>query len=318
MTRLLRDHDVRSLVTFPEAVEVVSRGVVAAAANGAAERSTARLRGGWLRIVSGAVPGLDLMGFKAFHLVPGAGVRYLLALYRLSDGEPLALIDANYITVARTSAAAAAAAAKFFDEERIVAAIVGTGTLARDGLRALASVCEISSARVYSRSPVNRARYCAELGEELGIDLVPARSAATAVGNADMVLCATQTGGTVAVTEADAGSARYVSSVSSTLPDQRELDERVIAAAGLIVIDTPDALGESGDLLAARAAGLDDRRVTMLADYLAGRVHAGGGRVVYKSIGSVEQDLALAGAAWQAAERRGAGETIDPIEQPRH
>ncbi|MDQ6816889.1 MAG: ornithine cyclodeaminase, partial [Actinomycetota bacterium] len=200
---------------------------MAAAQGGVAERSIARFDGGWLRIVSGAVPSLDLLGMKSFHLVPGAGVRYLLALYRLSDGEPVALLDANYITVARTSAAAAAAAAKFFGEERIVVAIVGTGTLARDGLRALASVCSISSARVYSRNPANRARYCAELGEELPIDLVSAQSAATAVGDADMVLCATQTSGALALTYGDAGSARYISSVSSTLPGQRELDEHV-------------------------------------------------------------------------------------------
>jgi alanine dehydrogenase len=317
VTRLLRDRDVRSLVSFPEAIEAVSRGVVSAAADGVAERSIARLQGGWLRIVSGALPSVDLLGFKAFHLVPGAGVRYLLALYRLSDGEPLALLDANYITVARTSAAAAAAAAKFFGEERIVAAIVGTGTLARDGMRALASVCEISSARVYSRSEVNRSRFVAELGEELGIELASATSAATAVGDADIVLCATQTSGAIALTEADAGSARYVSSVSSTLPDQRELDERLIAGAGLIVVDTAEALRESGDLLAAAQVGLDESKVTPLAHYLAESDRVVDSRVVYKSIGSVEQDLSLAAAVWQEAERRGAGDAIEPIEQPR-
>jgi alanine dehydrogenase len=318
VTLLLRDRDVRSLVSFPEAVEVVARGVVDAASDATAERSTARFGAGWLRIMSGTLPGEGLLGFKAFHLIPGAGVRYLISLYRLSDGEPLALIDGNYVTVARTSAAAAAAAARFFGDQELTLGIVGSGTLARDGLRALASVCRIRSARVYSRAAENRERYASELAGELGIELEGAESPGAAAAGADMVLCATQTHGVVALNAEDVPeTARYVSSVSSTLPAQRELDERAIAAAGTVVIDTPDALEESGDLLAAAEAGLDRERVLLLADHLAGSGPPAATPVVYKSIGSVEQDLALAGAVLREAERRGAGQRIDPIVAPR-
>jgi alanine dehydrogenase len=315
VTLLLRDGDVRSLVSFPEAVEVVAAGVVASA--GVSERSTARFEGGWLRIVSGTLPSEDLVGFKAFHLIPGHGVRYLVSLYRLSDGEPLALVDGNYVTSARTSAAAAAAASRFFGDTALALGIIGSGTLARDGLRALASVCRLREARVYSRSAENRERYASELGPELGIDLSPAGSAADATAGADMVLCATQTHGEVALGEEDAGPARYISSVSSTLPAQRELDGRVIASAGLVVIDTPDALHESGDLLAAADAGFDQSRVVLLADYLSRERKPVQGRAVYKSIGSVEQDLSLASAVWAEAERRGAGQRVDAIEVAR-
>jgi ornithine cyclodeaminase/alanine dehydrogenase-like protein (mu-crystallin family) len=315
VTRLIRDFEVRRLVSFPAAVDVVAQGVTAGP--GAVERSTARFGSGWLRIMSGTLPDQDVLGFKAFHLIPGAGVRYLVALYRLSDGQPLALLDGNYLTVARTSAAAAAAAAKFFGSDAIEVGVIGSGTLARDGLRALASVCQIRQARVYSRSPANRDSYVDELGGELDFELVAAESASTAGAGADMMLAATQTGGVVALSAQDLDSPRYISSVSSTLPVQRELDERVIASAARVVIDTPDALHESGDLLAAQSVGLDPARTTRLADFLGQPVSPGETPVVYKSIGSVEQDLSLAAATWKEAERQGLGEPVDSIEQPR-
>lgn len=313
MTRLIRDPEVRALVSFPEAVKVVAQGVIARP--GTLERSTARFDSGWIRTMTGTLPEQDVLGFKAFHLVPGAGVRYLVALYRLSDGEPLALVDGNYITVARTSAAAAAAAARFFGTEPIAVGIIGSGRLARDGLRALASVCQISRAQVYSRNSANRESYVAELGAELDLELDAAGSAAAAGAGADMMLAATQTSGAVALAAADLRTPRYISSVSSTLPIQRELDEHVIAKAGLVVIDTPDALRESGDLLAAEQAGLDRERVVLLADFLSERADLDRAPIVYKSIGSVEQDLALASSVWREAERRTIGAQIEAIER---
>jgi len=296
---------------------VVGRGVVAAARSGAAaERSTARFGSGWLRIMSGTLPDEDVLGFKAFHLIPGAGVHYLCALYRLSTGEPLALVDANQLTVTRTSAAAAAAAHHHVGDAPIDVGVIGAGLQARDGLRALASVCTVRSVRVHSPRPASREAYARELSEELGVPIEAADGAADATADSDLVLCATQTSGEVALRDADAGPARYISSVSSTLPVQRELDEAAIVRADRVIIDTRDALDEAGDLLAARDAGLEDARVQLLSEHLAAAGNGTAeGLVVYKSIGSVEQDLALAAAVWRAAEEQGRGEVIEPIER---
>lgn len=315
MTLVLRDDDVRRLVRFPQAVEVVRDGI-AGDGDSVVERSTVRYGEGWLRVMSGVLPALDVLGVKAFALTPGVGVRYLCALYRLSSGEPLALIDANQLTVMRTSAAAAAAARKYWDDRRIAVGVIGAGLQARDGLRALASVCEISRARVFSPTPASREGYAAELGEELGIALAPAPSPAEALAEAEMALCATQTPGVVALPAAEVPDrVEYVSSVSSTLPQQRELDGRLIAAAATVVLDTRDALQESGDLLAANDAGLEESRTVLLADYLRRPgAAAGRGRVVYKSIGSAEQDLAIAYAAYLAARESGGTESVAEIE----
>ncbi|MBS1888204.1 MAG: ornithine cyclodeaminase [Actinobacteria bacterium] len=316
MTLLIRDADVRGLVRFPDAVEVVREGIAGGGAeDGVAERSTAKFGDGWLRVMSGTLPALDVLGFKAFALVPGVGVRYLCALYRLGSGEPLALLDANHLTVVRTSAAAAAAAAHQWGEAPLQVGVIGSGLQAQDGLRALASVCAIESVRVFSPTAASRERYADQLRAELGFELTAAPSAAAALAGARMALCATQTRGAVALAAADLpASVRYVSSVSSTLPGQRELDGQVIAEAGTVIVDTPDALEESGDLLAAREAGFDPDSAVALGDFLCRPPGSDGRRVVYKSIGSVEQDLAIAYAAYLAASRSGGVEEITPIE----
>jgi ornithine cyclodeaminase/alanine dehydrogenase-like protein (mu-crystallin family) len=192
--------------------------------------------------------------------------------------------------------------------------------------------------RVHSPRKERRKAFAAAFDAELGVPVSAVADPAAATDGADMALCATATGGRVALRAADAAGLAYVSSIGSTLPSQIELDPAAILGAAQVVIDTPDALEESGDLIAAREAGLDESRVVLLARYLAdpadlspaasgvrgaerrsavatapGDASARGG-TIYKSIGSIEQDLALGVAVWRAAEERDRGEVIAEIE----
>ena len=129
-----------------------------------------------------------------------------------------------------------------------------------------------------------------------------------------MILCGTDSAGEVVLPAGSVGSARYVSSIGSTLPAQRELDGSLIASADRVIIDTLDAVHESGDMIDAQAKSLDESRLLILARFLSQAPERATGLTVYKSIGSIEQDLVLATSVWRQAERSGTGETIDPIE----
>lgn len=103
-----------------------------------------------------------------------------------------------------------------------------------------------------------------------------------------------------------------VVSIGSTLPEQREVDTDVLGRADVIVADVVDeVLHDTGDLIAARAAGLDVAGKTCsLADLVSGR-HPGrtdpAEVALYKSVGSAVQDLAIASMCLDAAERLGFG-----------
>lgn len=314
--RLIRAADVRAVIDTAAAIDAVSAAVVEAG-RAEAPRSRARIdlpAGGWLRVMTGALPESDVFGFKSFHLIQGGDIRYLCALYRLSTGAPLALLDADQITALRTSATAAAAARAFWGDAALRVGVVGSGVLAQGGIRALATACDVTSVRVFSPRPNRRAAFAESLERELGIPVTAVDDVLAAGAEADMLLCATQTRGAVAVRSGDLGSARYISSISSTLPVQRELDADVFAAVDRMVIDTREVMTESGDVLAAQEAGtLKDVEVRELWTLLGSEPPAPV-RTLYKSIGSVEQDLGLATLIHRRCEEEGLGDTIDPIE----
>jgi ornithine cyclodeaminase/alanine dehydrogenase-like protein (mu-crystallin family) len=310
MTLVLRAEDLRRAVDPAGAVEAVAAGVREAAGS-PGQRINVPLPTGWIRLMGGCLPDSDVLGFKAFHLVQGHGVRYLTALYRLSTGEPLALADANELTVLRTSAAAAAAAKAFWGDAEIRVGVVGSSVFARSGFETLRSVCRVREARVYSPTAARREAFAVAVGASA----VPAPDE---LAPSDMLLCCTATEGEVAVERATVDGAAYVSSVGSTMPSQREVDARVVGDAAVVVVDSPQTLEESGDAIAAAQAGLlDERRVVPLAAFLAEPVRPEHGYVLYKSVGSVEQDLAVAAYAVDRARALGLGEEIAEVESLR-
>src|SRR5262249_48345053 len=158
------------------------------AASAPGQRVNVPLPTGWIRLMGGCLPDSDVLGFKAFHLVRGHAVRYLTALYRLSTGEPLALVDANELTVLRTSAAAAAAASAFWGDEEIRVGVVGSSVFARSGFETLRSVCRVREARVFSRTAARREAFAADLS-------CAAVGAQDELAPSDMLLCCTATQG---------------------------------------------------------------------------------------------------------------------------
>ena len=59
--------------------------------------------GGWMRMMFATDYAAGYAATKVFHLREGHGVRYVVSLYRLSDGELLAVLDGRLITDLRTT-----------------------------------------------------------------------------------------------------------------------------------------------------------------------------------------------------------------------
>src|SRR4051812_917222 len=72
-------------------------------------------------------------------------------------------------------------------------ASIGSGGMARTLLEALVEVRPIRTVRVFSRDPVNRARFAAEMSDRLGIAIEPVATARDAVRGADILATATDT-----------------------------------------------------------------------------------------------------------------------------
>lgn len=267
---------------------------------------------GWQRVMPSAPPGSRFAGSKTISAsVKNGVVSYLISLFDQYDSRLAALIDGNRITGLRTAGTAAAALTKLVPDRPIVVAVIGSGFEARAQLRAASRVATMSDVRVSSPTAANRELFAAELSAELGITVTAVDSAQDATRDADLILCAARSRdeSPTLLSEWVAENATVVS-IGSTTPTQKELDPALIGRAKLVVADAlHEVLNDSGDMIAARAAGFDPASVTVsLHDLMGGRIsRAPEGIAIYKSTGSGFQDLVIAELLYNLAVERGIG-----------
>jgi ornithine cyclodeaminase/alanine dehydrogenase-like protein (mu-crystallin family) len=214
-----------------------------------------------------------------------------------------AVLDATHLTAARTAAAAALSVNLAARADARVAVVVGTGPVAAAHLAILPAVRELDELRVVSRRPAAAAAL-AEAHGARGMESIEA-----AVAGADVVcLCTSAT--TPVLGPAALAPGAHVTSVGYA-PPGGELDP-ALARSGRLLVETRDAFAPP-PAGCAELAGLDPADAAELGEVVAGTRP---GRVsddeltVYKSMGSVVEDLAAAEVVIERAEALGAGRRI--------
>lgn len=299
MTVMLGLPAMRGALTMREAIDLLEQALrhEAAGRTAVSPKYVTELGGAAMRILVAADHAAGYFATKAYHTVKGVGTRYVVSLYRLSDGELLALLDGQSITDMRTGAASGVVARRVRLDETVDVGIIGSGNQARTQLESLATVYRIRSARVFSPTPANRERFAAEMGGQLGINISAAGSVADAVKGCRVVVAASSSRSPDPVLKgAQLGDCRLLCAVGNTRKQFAEVDAGCFARAERVVVDSAHALHEAGDLCAAVAAGvLPESKWTTLADVVSGKsVLPQDGAVTFKSVGTALQDLALA------------------------
>lgn len=230
------------------------------------------------------------------------GIPTVNGTYILFDNEtatPRAVIDATALTARRTAAASAFAANKLAREDASSLLMVGTGRLSRCLIEAHATTRDISSVRVWGRSPekaaavANWARHHVSDNAEAVTDLDQA------CGDADIISAATFAT-TPLIQGASLSAGVHVDLVGAYSPQMRETDAEVFRRAGQVWIDTFEgAESEAGDVLAAILEGAMER-ADIAGDMFelaqsAGIVRRDAQEItVFKSVGTGLEDLAAA------------------------
>ncbi|HMS07689.1 MAG TPA: ornithine cyclodeaminase family protein [Burkholderiaceae bacterium] len=316
-TLFLTDADVAALTDWRAAFHALrdayARPVSAAMVP---PRSMARGDGLWLRGLSAVSPSGRHMGCKLIAAnMKERRASYLVSLFDQTTMALSALIDGNRITGIRTAATAAVAVdALAAPGQDLDVAVIGSGFEAQGLVAALAAVRPIRRVRVFSPTPASRETFAAACRERHGLPATALDSAASAVAGADLVLCATRSRDESPVLRGqwlEPGMA--VVSIGSTLPEQREVDEQVIARAALVVADMPEEVAhDTGDMLAAARAGVAfAHKLVPLTALVGGRVSKSASDIVlYKSVGSALQDVITAEMLLDRARERGVGSAL--------
>lgn len=301
-TLFLTDADVAAACDWPDLIAALRAAYAVPASDTALPpRTMARGDGYWLRTLSGAPPASPYMGLKLIAASTRNGrVSYLAALFDRETSQLAALLDAGRITATRTAATSAVAVDLLAPRKPLRVAVIGSGLEARNHLLALAAVRDLTSVAVYSPTPERRAALADLAASELGVESGAAESAQQAVAGADLVIAAARSRDeSPTLRGAWLEPGMTVVSIGSTLQEQHEVDVDVIRRADAIFADVPDEVAdETGDMLDATAAGVAFRTKLhslhqLVMCVLPARRDARQ-ILLYKSVGSALQDLAVA------------------------
>lgn len=278
----------------------------------------ARSDGMWLRALTAISGSGECMGAKIIAKGRPKGADHFIALWDTRSGALACLMAGKNVTAMRTAGTSAVAIDRIAPKKALRVAVLGSGHEAATHVSALAAVRKISALAVYSPTQANRERFASRFADELSVPCRAADTAHAAVEGADLVIAAARSHDETPILKgAWLERGMMVVSIGSTVPEQREVDSEVVSRADVIVSDVPaEVAHETGDMIAARDAGVDfDRKIVSLGDLVCGRASVRqlpDNIVMFKSVGSGLQDIAVSEMCFAKAEQAGVG-TLLPI-----
>ena len=311
----LTDDDVAALLDLPGAIAAIRAAYSAPLDDGRNPgRIFAESGREWMRVMPSVPASGHLFGMKSINgsFADGLRVSYLISLFDKETADLVALVDGNRVTGLRTAATTAVGVETIVPARPLRVGIIGSGFEARSHATALSLVSRFSAVSVFSPTARNRDAFARDLSSTIECPVESVDSAERAASGADLVLCAARSRDESPTLRAEwIGPDATVVSIGSTTPTQRELPVDLVGRASLIVADgLEEVLNGSGDMIAARAQGVDvDRLTVSLNAVLRGEsaVDTERGIRIYKSTGSGLQDIVVAETLVDLARVRGIG-----------
>ncbi|GGP21995.1 ornithine cyclodeaminase [Thermocladium modestius] len=308
---LIREDEVFSLLGFDEAIEAVEDGFKLMGLGQAVNTPRRRtiMPNAVLHVLQGSVLGnYGVAGLKAY-LSTKRGTRFVVLLFGLEEGEPLAVIEADWLGRVRTGAASAVAARHMARTNAEVLGLVGTGGQARTQFEALSRVMKLRLVKVMSRSRKHAEDFARFVGSR-GFDAKIVDDYGEAC-DADVLVTATNSKDPF-IDGKRLASGIHVNAVGSNWPNRAELMPSAVERAAVIAVDDVEqAKLEAGDLI---MAGIDWSRVVGLSEVVLGRVK---GRpsddavTIFKSMGIAVEDLVVGKLVYEKALKKGMGIEVE-------
>ena len=262
------------------------------------------------------LPSSGALATKLVSLLPGNTDRpthqAVIVVFDAKNGSPLALMDGEAITAARTAAGSALATDLLARQDSYRLVVIGTGVQARAHLRAVSRVRKFGWICVVGRDLEKAKALAKELGASASVNIEEA------VREGDVVCACTHSAEPV-VRRDWLKPGAHVNSVGYNTAG-REVDGATFRDALVVVESRSAALAPppagSNDIAMAIAEGAMTREhVHAELGELVSRTRPGRADArqitLYKSVGVAVQDAAAAAMVLESARKAGVGRTID-------
>jgi alanine dehydrogenase len=325
--RVLSRREVRSLLDLDQLIEALAPAM----ADLSTGRASVPLRvaamvpeRGILAAMPGYLPSSNTLETKLVSVFPGnaeLGVpthQALITVFDTESGTPLALMDGQYITAARTAAGSALATRLLAASDASILAILGTGVQAGTHARAIPRVRSVKEIRVAGRDLGKARELAEELAAELSLPVAATGDGEEAVRGAHIVCVATHSPRPV-LHRQWVGAGTHVNSVGVN-PDGGELDPLLVRDSVVVVEWRQAALAPypsgANDLLIPIRDGVvpGDHIQAEVGELVTGAKPGRTGDdqiTLYKSVGVAVQDAAAAALVLSAAAEREAGVEVE-------
>jgi alanine dehydrogenase len=315
MALVLREEEVRNLLSMPDTVAVMEQAFGALADGNVVNlpRSRIRLANGVLNMLAAAAPTLGVLGYKSYTAFR-EGVRFVVMLYSAQDGRLLAIIEADWLGRMRTGATSGLATKYLAQPNANVVGLIGSGNQAVTQLMGVCAVRPISIVYVYSCNAQACKVFCDEMTKVLNIEVRPVPSARQAVDVADILITATSS--SVPVFRGEwLKPGCHINAIGSNWHTKSEIDLSTLQRSFLIVTDSRDqAQDEAGDFIIPADQGLFDwNRVFDLFEVVGrqgAQRMAAENITLYKGLGIALEDIAAAAQVYNQAIEQGCGQEL--------
>jgi len=325
---VLSASDIKQAISMSDAIEAVSTALVASSLGEAITPVRTNLpvanRGSSLFMPS-FVASASSLGVKFVSVFPGnkqlakKTIYGVLVLADAETAEPIALLEASYLTALRTGAASGLATQYLARENARILGVIGTGVQSRGIIQAVQTVRQIDEIRLFNRTKEAAEVLKAELEAEDRLvrpRVVVVDVPNDAVSGVDVLVTATNSMNPVF--DASALSlGTHINAVGSYRPDMQELPSEVFRRYPKVVVESLEAaLQETGDFIIPCAEGMwsPSQLYAELGDIVRGAVASRETMeetTIFKSVGLAAMDMVVAKMAYERAMRLNIGQRID-------
>jgi ornithine cyclodeaminase/alanine dehydrogenase-like protein (mu-crystallin family) len=303
MAFIISEPQTRKLIDMPQAIKLLEGMFCARAAGKLRSLPRRRLKGSQkqLNIMASWHGDWDLICLRSY-----AAKANTITLYNGRTGQIQAIINMGYMSSLRTGAATGVAAKHLAPPYTKTLGVIGPGWQATFQVEAVAHACPIERVIVYGRTAKKRKEFIRQMSNVIDADWQEADSVERVESESDVLVVSTNSS-----TPVSSGSALneevLVASIGANQPVKHEISNNLIRQMDYIVTDDlPTARVDSGDLIAACAAGLTSwEAIVPLQNVVAGGApRPRPKRILFQSNGIADEDLAVGRYVLEQAKKK--------------